>query len=224
MNIQEVGTNLGCAHEFLLSSLSVCACQHMLSRMLLEKYSSYAGRILAITPGVGDLTSIHDFRMSWDSSPNVSGIAEIPSPRAVLISLAQAFLLSGSANIVVTENFGWNKRHIENLVWAPPRMMHVCDNDILHILASSMTSYDEVERSLAQRHHWQTTVLATVTHIPEGVDAGELFIKDIADGAHGNVIPAFDGDGYIIWDPKSCDTILTLAESINLDRTQLHDA
>jgi hypothetical protein len=224
MSIQEVGPNRGVAHDYLLSCLSICAYEHMLSRMLLEKYSSDIGRLLAITPEGVDLSSIHDFKMSWDSSANVNDSADFPEPRAVLISLAQAFLCSDSANLVVTENFGWNKRIIQNLAWAPPRLMHVCDNDILHILTSSMTSYDEVERSLVPRHYWQTTVLTTVSQIPEGADASELFIKDITDGTHGIIIPAFDGDGYIIWVPHSCNTVLTLAASLNLYRTQPHDA
>jgi hypothetical protein len=75
------------------------------------------------------------------------------------------------------------------------------DNEVYHIVTPAITDPDLVEAAVVASHHWQTGVCSACAAVPDGDIPDEAFLDGIVDNTRHIFIPAFDGSGYLIWDP-----------------------
>jgi hypothetical protein len=102
--------------------------------------------------------------------------------------------------IVVCENFRWTRRTYEN--WTDGRLPPVScysDDEVYHVLRLGIES-DLIEDAIRfSQGHCGTTVCSLCERPQMNNDINEDFLNAIVRKAQHVIIPAFGGDGMLIW-------------------------
>jgi len=193
------------ALDFILESLSVCAEQHSLSRQLLEDFRSATGPITAIAPPWLDIEHDRSFTQGSDGPPGSGSYEENGSPRCLLRDFVQRYLQEKANSVVISENFGWTRKHVQSQPWSPPRMIFFGEDEVYHVLTPVVRDPELVESAIVARHHWQTGVCSAVAPLPESEISDISFFREVTTNTSHIFVPAFDGSGYLIWSPtRTC--------------------
>lgn len=196
--ICDIITQFENAKIYILSSLRICANDHVLSAKLLDRFSRATGSIAAI---VGDWFDF-DRLASFDSCPAGSEGEEYAKgerPTERLVAFVSEFLDKTENAIVICENWGAERRDIANWIWPPPRVACLSDKDVYHILTKEMNNLEMIEATVVPRHYWQTGICSTCHYFPDGDIPNHEFIDNVVYNTRKIFIPAFDNTGYLIW-------------------------
>lgn len=186
------------ARTLMLSSLTICAHNHIISRMLLERFAGAKGPYTAI---VGDWYNLSAMR-HYDSTVQPAA-TPLPAHRThrVLVYFVRRYLDETKDAVVVSEN--WAAERADNWLCPPPRLAFLGDNEVYHILTPEVSDPELIEDSITSRHHWQTGVCSSSTRVPTGDDVTIEWVGEIVANARHIFVPAFDGSGYLVWSPEA---------------------
>lgn len=126
-------------------------------------------------------------------------------PSQPLVTLSEAYLQTAPDAIVVCENLVANRATYANMPseYLPP-ISCFGDDEVYHLLQRKHIGLDAVEDSIRMSQaHWGIGVCSRCDHVPEGDIPGEAFFDAIVSNTKYVFMPAFDGDGFLIWSPKS---------------------
>jgi len=188
------------AKKHILASLDICAFQHVLSRKLFSQFQAATGDVIAIVGDWYNLKQMPDYDHYIPAPSSDLPFMEGDRPRDQLISFVKTFLEVTHHGIVVSENWGWNREDVQKQLW-PPERVSFFNDEVYHVLTPDMVNYDAIDRAVAPRHHWQTTVCARSEIIPGHEIAGSGFFDRLVRELNHLIVPAFNCSGYLIWSP-----------------------
>jgi hypothetical protein len=201
----DLGTDDKKGKDFLRNSLFVCAHDHILSRKLLNRVSTAGGPMTAIVPHGVDLTQLEDYSRGAIAPDDSSPFDLSDRPVAQLVAFVQNYLRANGSRIVICENWAWERKHIAMQPWPPSRLACYGDAEVFHIVTPDITDPKMVESAVTVRHYWQTGVCSACARVPEDNISDEGYFDEIVRNTKHIFIPAFDGDGYLIWSPQAQD-------------------
>jgi putative hemolysin len=186
------------AKSFILESLEICAHNHSFSRKLLRRLSSATGPMYAI---VGERITVnvlkdHDFTTTTPDGED-TGLR----PTEIMVSIVGDYLGKTKDAVVMCENWAACRSDIAKWPWPPPRVTCYGDSEVYHVLTHEITDPEHIEAAIAPRHHWQTGVCSSCVHVPDGDIPDERFLDEIVRNTKYLFLPAFDGDGFLLWSP-----------------------
>jgi hypothetical protein len=190
------------AKEHVLESLSICAHDHTLSRLLLAQYSTATGPAIAIIGDWFDLNRMaaYDYTML----PPEGEYSKGDRPTERLVTFISEYLQTTKNAIVVCENWAADRQTFVNWPWGePPPVSCFGDNEVYHVVTNQLTDPEEIENAIVSRHHWQTGVCTRSERVPHGDIPDEAFFDEVVRNTKHIFIPAFDGSGYLIWSPTA---------------------
>ena len=147
-----------------------------------------------------DLEELIDYDRGELGPTGEYSIGERPTER--LVAFVRDYLRTTRNGIVLSENWGADRVDIAKMLWPPPRVACYRDNEVYHILTPEITDLDSIEAAVSGSHHWQTNVCSSCARVPEGDIPSEAFLDEIVENTKHIFIPAFDGDGYLVWSPR----------------------
>jgi hypothetical protein len=191
------------AKAHILESLSICAHDHVLSRKLLERFSTASGSVIAIVSDWFDLDELASYR-EYPNLPTPEGEPE-PGERPVerLVAFVVEYMRKAKDAVVICENFGASRQDIAHWPWPPPRVACYGDDEVYHVLTPEITDPDQIEAAVSPRHHWQTGVCSACSVPPEGNIPDEGPLDEIVMNTVHLFVAAFDNTGFLVWSPQT---------------------
>lgn len=195
----ELGSSDKLAKEHFLVSLSDCA-DHILSKKLLDYFSLASGPMFAIIGDWFNLDQMTAYNYSM-SPPNRSRPESGQRPIERLGAFVAEYLRTSISALVLSENWGSDRRELSEWACPPPQIAYYGDNEVFHVLTPEITDPETIEDAIMPRHHWQTSVCSSCLKMPSKIISDESFLDEIVRNTVYIFIPAFDGSGFLIWSP-----------------------
>jgi hypothetical protein len=118
-----------------------------------------------------------------------------------LIEFLRQYVGTSSDHLVVTEN--WFRCRNDAVVRRFESRIAFCQNDIYHFLLPGDVDADLIESSFREPwHNWFCGVCASNIVPPHPDRWPVAFINEIAQKTEHVFVPAFDGEGFLIWSPS----------------------
>lgn len=191
--------------DHVFKTLTVCGHDHVFSRMLVQHFGNVPGSVNAITPDWLDLSKpgVYQYGHAYpDGLP--SSYEAGRSPLDVLVAFVRQYLLGTDDALVLSEIWGWNRRDMDSLPWKPARILTIGDENVYGVLSSSDSNADSetIEASISPRGHWQTSACSNYKGVLPDELEDRSTLATIVHATKHLFVPAFDGNGYLIWTPK----------------------
>jgi hypothetical protein len=157
--------------------------------------------MIAIIPAWVKLGSLLSYQQGSVRPENAQG-ARDDNPLDSLVDFSEIHLRSRKDALIVCDNPASASKTIGIWTWSiPPRFMHYGHQDALYVLESATTSRETIDASLADSlgGKWGLAVCSSSRCVPSGESATEAFIDNVVKNTVHVLMPAFDGDGYVIW-------------------------
>ncbi|HTU26761.1 MAG TPA: hypothetical protein VMF30_15240 [Pirellulales bacterium] len=200
----ELGANDEKARGEIRRHLELGACNHTLSRKLLDRFSTAGGPVAALIPPWVNLSQIAGYNVGSVAPPHSPAYyAPGESPRDLLVEFVLAYLQTAADAVVVCENSGAARETLKIWTWSqPPRASSLGDDEIYYILQSSHADPEMIDAALSDSlGHWTAAACSSSGEIPNGDMPDDSFLDLIVENTEHILLSAFDDDGYLIWSP-----------------------
>lgn len=196
------------ARDLIRQNFEACAYNHTLSKKLWDRLVTASGPMMAIVPDWLDLNQLTEYKYTLLPPGGDVSYADGDRPTEHLVALVGEHLQTNNDAVVVCENLTANCKTYENWQWGPPPPV-TCygENEVYHILKPTDVGSEVIEDSIRQsQFQWGTGVCSSCKQVPEDDIPDEAFFDEIVRNTKQIFIPAFDGDGYLIWFPQGVAT------------------
>jgi hypothetical protein len=189
------------ARDLIRDNFEVGAYDHTLSRKLRDRFPTAAGRMIVIVADWVDLDQLAAY--SHGSTSPVGEYANGDRPTERLVAFVEEHLGTSKDAVAVCEHSGATRKTYENWQWGPlPPISCYGDEEVYHILRPGIDSELIEDAIRLSQGRWGTTgVCTTCEYVPEGDIPDEEFFDTIVQNTKHIIMPAFDGDGVLIWSP-----------------------
>lgn len=179
----------------------------MLSNKLWARFSSHKGPVFALKLSMVDLNQLTSYMHTWSPQGDTTTIEDYPIdewPETQIKKFVFDYLESGSDAAVVCENANATRKMYDNWQWGtlPPYWCYG-ENEVYHILTptdiGSKTFKDTIRQAFV---NWGVGVCSSCKIIPEKSITDDSFFDEIVRNTRHIFLPAFDGDGFLIWTPQ----------------------
>ena len=195
------------AWKWIADNFSICSHEHVLSRKLWTRFASYKGPVFALKLSIVDLSQLSSYMHTWSPQGDKSRIEDYPVdewPASQIKQFVFDYLKSSDDAVVVCENANASRKMYENWQWGtlPPYWCYG-DNEVYHILTPADIGSDTFKTTIRQAFvNWGVGICATCERIPEKSITDDSFFDEIVRTTRHLFLPAFDGDGFLIWTPE----------------------
>lgn len=195
------------AWDWIEKNFSICAHEHILSRKLWDRFATFRGNVYAIKPNCVELDKLQTYMEIWWSPGDTPKLVDDPVeewPITQMVQFGYDYLKSKTKNVIVVENFNATRKMYDHWEWGklPPYSCYG-EKEVYHIVTQfeigSKTLRDSIRQSFVS---WGVAVCSICEKIPEGSIMDETFFDEIVDDTSHIFLPAFDGDGFLVWSPK----------------------
>jgi hypothetical protein len=186
--------------------------QNALSTRLTARFSSAPGSAIAITFEQLDLERVEAFRWAGAYAGSkwlhdALGPDKIPRsefPITGMVQFVDEYLRGDEHSVVVCEN--WSGRRSEMAKWPyvnQSRMLYFGEQ-VYHLLKHGDTSLELIDDTISEsKSHCGIGVCSSCEVVPDGEVHSEAFFDEIVGNTKHIFVPAFDGEGFLIWSPMS---------------------
>ncbi len=191
------------ARTWIRENLEVCAFSRPLSKKLLDRFSTDSGPVTAIIPdwvNISQLAKYSHGSVPPDRSPYRKG----ESPRDELVQAVLRYLETGTGRVVVCEDSGSARKALEIWTWSrPPRYFEYGRDNVYYLLEPSDLDEEMIDAALGDGlgSHFAIAICSSCSQLPAQVIADDAPLDELVQNTRHILMPAFDGDGYMIWSP-----------------------
>ena len=188
------------AIRHLTETLEICSPNHTLSRKVMSRFAPTDGVFVAVAPIWIDLSKLEQYRYGWMPPPSDETSVW---PLDLLADLVAKFLGSTPNSIFVWEDPAavWSNLSPE-LVWESKFVWF--REEVYHIVIGSDATLPLIEATIREAEHfWSIGVCSSCSEPPKGAINDEQFFDELVANIKHVFMPAFDGNGYLIWSPKN---------------------
>jgi len=195
------------AWDWIAENFSICSHDHLLSKKLWTRFSSYGGPVYALKLSILDLSQLSSYMHTWSPEGDTTTIEDYPVdewPETILDHFVFDYLKTNEDAVVVCENANATREMYDNWQWGtlPPYWCYG-ENEVYHILTPADIGTKIFYRSRRQAFvNWGVGVCSKCDRIPESSITDESFFDEIVRNTCHIFLPAFDGDGFLIWTPQ----------------------
>jgi hypothetical protein len=199
------------AKKHVLENLSMGVGQgNALSTRLTAQFEGAAGSAVAIAFEALDLEKVDAFRWAGTYSNGLL-LNDFLKPHSVPLTqfpiggmgqYVEKYLQGSHRAVVVCEN--WSAKRSEMTKWPyvnQSRMIYFGEQ-VYHFLAHGDTDLDLIDSTIRESaDHWGIGVCSLCKDIPHTEIQSEAFFDEIVTNAAHIFVPAFDGEGFLVWSP-----------------------
>jgi len=195
------------AWDWIANNFSICSHEHILSRKLWMRFASYKGPVFAIKPNCVDLNQLHSYMEIWwppGDTPNIKNDPVEDRPKTQIVEFVKDYLKSSDDAVVVCENANATRKMYENWEWGelPPYWCYG-DKEVYHILTRRVIGTNKIYNSIREAFvSWGVGVCTSCKIIPDKSITDDSFFDEIVRNTRHIFLPAFDGDGFLVWTPQ----------------------
>ncbi len=194
------------AWDWIAENFSICSNDHVLSSKLWERFATYKGPVFALKLDTVDLDQLIYYMHTWSPPGDTSTIHDFPVedwPITQLSKFVIDHLQKSDDAVVVCENANATRKMYDNWRWgALPPYWCYGENEVYHILTPADIGTNTFKKITRQAFvNWGVGVCATCDRIPENSITDASFFDEIVRSTSHIFLPAFDGDGFLIWTP-----------------------
>jgi hypothetical protein len=200
------------AKKHISENLAMGASRHILSQKLLGRFSDAVGPMILIAFDLLDLSGGHlyasatyDGGKGWYDAVGRRIIPQADCPIGGLVDFLTNYLQSSTEAVVVCENWADTRKEYQGN-WRPREsQVEFFQEDVYHILTSVETSFDAVEAAIRESmDHWAVIICSVCKSILCSNVLTEACLNTLAMNTDYIIVPALDGEGYLVWAPQLC--------------------
>jgi hypothetical protein len=109
--------------------------------------------------------------------------------------------------VVFCENWTTDRSEVAQWAWPPPHIAWLNRTELYSVLTSEVTDPELMEAALPRHLFGQNAVCATCSCVPVGEIQSEAYFDEIVQRTDLLIVPAFDGEGYLVWSLALSDSV-----------------
>lgn len=195
------------AKKRIVDEISVGASEHTLAKKLLPRVSEESGGTLLIA--FDNLDADADWLYEygtygggkrWFDAAGTQQLPQMDCPIGGLILFVGNYLRTSEEAVVLCQNYCSLRAR------AAPRESRVVSygEETYHLLTRTDANVESIECAIRESSsHWVTGVCSQFAEVPESFIESEAFFDAIVAETKHVFTSALDGEGYLIWSPKT---------------------
>jgi hypothetical protein len=182
---------------------------------LRERFTVGTGELFAIALEELDISTLPNFNYAtyclgktWYDAAKTATIPIGDRPIDGLILFFEDFLRQSDLGVVVAPN--WMERRNSPRMSSESRetcldASHVAyyGDEVYHVLTPKDTNRELIEDTIREPWHQWFVAICAIANLPENGEFSNSFLDELIASTNHIVVPAFDGEGFLVWSPTS---------------------
>lgn len=181
-----------------------------LSTRLISRFSDMRGQVVAIAFETLDIDNVDEFRWAgsyadgkWlNDALEHRNVPLTQFPIAGMGQFIEKYLQNSEQSVVVCENWSASRSEIAEWPYVNQSRMVYFGEQVYHILVHGDSDPDPIDSTIRESGgHWGIGVCSRCRDVPQTEIELEAFFDEIVANTTHIFVPAFDGEGYLVWSP-----------------------